>query len=73
MLRCHLSVLMERDKLCTSDVSRLTGLNRSTISALQKETMTRLDLTAIDALCRVFRCAVGELFEYVPDSKESTA
>lgn len=68
MLRCHLSVFMERDKLCISDVSRLTGLNRSTVSALQKETTTRLDLTAIDSLCRLFGCGVGELFEYVPDS-----
>ena len=68
MLRCHLSVLMERDKLCISDVSRLTGLNRSTVSALQKETTTRLDLNAIDSLCRLFSCAVGELFEYVPDA-----
>lgn len=67
MVRCHLSALMGRDKLRISDVSRLTGLNRSTVTALYKETMTRLDLAAIDALCRLFRCPVGELFEYVPD------
>lgn len=66
MVRCHLSALMGRDKLRISDVSRLTGLNRSTVTALYKETTTRLDLAAVDALCRVFRCPVGELFEYVP-------
>jgi putative transcriptional regulator len=68
MVRCHLSTFMERDKLCVSDVSRLTGLNRSTVTALYKETTTRLDLAAIDALCRLFRCPIGELFEYVPDT-----
>jgi putative transcriptional regulator len=57
---------MGRDKLRISDVSRLTGLNRSTVTALYKETTTRLDLAAVDALCRLFRCSVGELFEYVP-------
>ena len=52
MIRCHLSTFMGRDKLRISDVSRLTGLNRSTVSALYKETVTRLDVAAIDALCR---------------------
>ena len=68
MVRCHLSALMGRDKLRISDVSRLTGLNRSTVTALYKETTTRLDLAAVEALCRLFRCPVGELFEYVPDA-----
>lgn len=68
MVRCHLSTLMGRDKLRISDVSRLTGLNRSTVSALYKETATRLDLAAIDALCKLFRCTVGDLFEHVPDA-----
>lgn len=67
MVRCHLSTLMGRDKLRISDVSRLTGLNRSTVSALYKETATRLDLAAIEALCKLFSCQVGDLFEYVPD------
>lgn len=67
MVRCHLSTLMGRDKLRISDVSRLTGLNRSTVSALYKETATRLDLAAIDALCKLFNCQVGDLFEYLPD------
>jgi len=67
MVRCHLSTLMGRDKIRISDVSRLTGLNRSTVSALYKETATRLDLAAIEALCKLFNCQVGDLFEYVPD------
>jgi putative transcriptional regulator len=69
MVRCHLSALMGRDKLRISDVSRLTGLNRSTVTALYKETTTRLDLAAIDSLCRLFRCQVGQLFEYLPDTE----
>jgi putative transcriptional regulator len=73
MVRCHLSTLMGRDKLRISDVSRLTGLNRSTVSSLYKETATRLDLAAIEALCNLFRCSVGELLEHVPDAGRSAA
>lgn len=67
MIRCHLSTLMGRDKLRIAEVARRTGLNRSTITALHRETTTRVDLPAIERLCRLFSCNVGDLFEYVPD------
>ena len=70
MIRCRLSLLMGRDKLRISDVSRRTGLNRSTVAALYKETTTRIDLPAVEQLCRLFNCQVGDLFEYVQDGSE---
>ena len=70
MIRCHLSTLMGRDKLRVTDVARLTGLNRSTIASLYRETATRVDLTSVDRLCQLFNCAVGELFEHKPNSGE---
>lgn len=69
MIRCHLSTLMGRSKLRIADVSRQTGLNRSTITALYKETATRIDLQAVEQLCRLFNCQVGDLFEYAPDGQ----
>ena len=65
MIRCHLSSLMGRDKLNIADVSRLTGLNRSTVTALYRETATRVELPAIEQLCALFKCSVGELLEVV--------
>lgn len=73
MIRCHLSTLMGRSKLRIADVSRQTGLNRSTITALYKETATRIDLQAVEQLCRLFECQVGELFEYAQDGQEVKA
>ncbi len=73
MIRCHLSTLMGRSKLRIADVSRQTGLNRSTVTALYKETATRIDLQAVEQLCRLFDCQVGELFEYAKDGQEVKA
>ena len=70
MIRCHLSLLMGRDKLRISDVAQRTGLNRSTITALYNETATRVELPAIESLCNLFHCQVGELFEVVPTEAE---
>jgi putative transcriptional regulator len=64
---------MGRDKLRIADVSRRTRLNRSTITALYKETATRVDLPAVEQLCRLFNCQVGDLFEYVEDRSEANA
>lgn len=50
-----------------SDVARLTGLNRNTITLLYKETATRIELDAINELCKLFNCQVSDLFEWVDD------
>lgn len=70
MIRCHLSTLMGMHKLKIADVARETGLNRSTITALYKETANRIELDAVDNLCRMFKCSVGDLFEFVDEQKE---
>ena len=67
MIKCNLSVLMGRDKLKISDVARLTELNRSTITALYNETASRVDLDAVNKLCKLFNCTVCELFEWTED------
>ena len=71
MIRCHISSLMGRDKLRITDVSRLTGLNRSTITALYRETATRVELPAIEQLCSLFKCSVGDLFEHVAEAGQA--
>lgn len=65
MIKCHLSRLMGERKLKISDVARDTGLHRNTITLLYQETATRLDLDAMEALCRYFSVPVGELFEFL--------
>lgn len=63
MIKCHLSKLMGERKLKISDVARDTGLHRNTVTLLYQETATRVDLDAIEALCRYFGVSVGDLFE----------
>lgn len=67
MIKCHLSKLMGERKLKISDVARETGLHRNTVTLLYQETATRVDIEAIDALCRYFDINVGELFQFLPE------
>lgn len=62
MIKCRLSILMGERKLRVADVARGTGLSRSTVTSLYKETAERVDLDTIDALCGFLECEVGDLF-----------
>jgi len=68
MVKCHLSRLMGERKLKISDLSRDTGINRGTATRLYHETAERVDIEVINSLCLYFKCSVGDLFEYIPDS-----
>ena len=67
MVKCHLSTLMGRHKMKIADVSRETKLNRSAITAMYNEDVKRVDIEAIDKLCKLFKCQVSDLFEWVSD------
>jgi putative transcriptional regulator len=58
---------MGERKMKIVDVARETGLNRNTITLLYKETAQRIDLDALDKLCNLFDCEVGELLEFQRD------
>jgi putative transcriptional regulator len=69
MIRCHLSRMMGERKMKIIDVARATGLHRNTVTLLYQEKATRVDLEAIEKLCELFSCSVGELLEYTPPNK----
>ena len=72
MIRCHLSRLMGKHKMKVVDVARETDLHRNTITLLYNETATRVDLETIERLCRLFKCAVSDLFEFIEDERQSS-
>jgi putative transcriptional regulator len=62
---------MGERKLKISDVARMTGVNRGTITRLYQETAVRVELDTLEALCRLLDCGVGDLFEYITDPPKS--
>jgi putative transcriptional regulator len=56
---------MGERKMKVVDVAREADLHRNTITLLYNETATRVDLETIDRLCRLFKCSVSDLFEFV--------
>ena len=46
-----------------ADVARETGLSRVTTTLLYKETAQKVDLEAVERLCLLFKCQIGDLLE----------
>ena len=67
MIKCHLSSFMGAEKLKIMDVVRETGLHRTTVTSLYKETAKKVDLEAVEKICRLFKCDVGQMFEIVDE------
>lgn len=63
MIRCHLARMMGEHKMRIADVAREAGLSRATVTLLYKETAQKVDLEAIERLCLLFECQIGDLFE----------
>lgn len=70
MIKCHFSRLLGERKLKVSEVARDTGLNRTSLHRLYKETVDRIELDMVEILCGYFSIGVGELFEYQPGQGE---
>ena len=71
MIRCHLARLMGERKMRISDVMRETGLSRTTVTLLYKETALKVDLEALDKLCDLFNCPLNDILEKVPSDSQS--
>lgn len=69
MIRCHLARLMGERKMKISDVLRETGLRRNTVTLMYKETAQKIDIEALDKLCRLFECGVADMLEFTDESK----
>ena len=65
MIKCHLSKIMGQKRLKIADVARETGLNRGTITRMYNETATRIELDAIETLCRYLNVKIEDLYEFV--------
>ena len=61
---------MKERQLQAAGLARLAGVNRSTVSALMDQRATRVDLDALERICIVLSCGIGDLLEIVPDDPQ---
>ena len=67
VIRCHLARLMGERKMRIADVIRETGLSRNTVTLMYKETAQKIDVEALNKLCKLFQCDLHQLLDFEKD------
>ena len=62
MIECKLSTLMGDQRKKISDVSRATGISRTTLIELYYDRSKAVSFRVVELLCRYLNCTVGDLF-----------
>ena len=62
MIECKLSTLMGAQRKKISDVSRVTGISRTTLIELYYDRSKAVSFRVVELLCRYLNCTVGDLF-----------
>lgn len=72
MIRIRLKQLLdekafnERRRITLNDVAEATGISRPTLTRIANVPGYNTNTDTIDALCKYFACAPGELLQFLP-------
>jgi len=67
MIKIKVSDLMGKHKMNRKTLAELSGIHPTTVRALYRETLTRIDLETLNRLCETFDCEISDILEYIPD------
>jgi putative transcriptional regulator len=65
MIKNNLSRIMGEKRINMAELSRKSGLNRTTIFQLYHNKTNQVSFDTIDKLCTALNVSVGELFEHL--------
>lgn len=65
-----LSRTMGEKRINISDLSRIAGVSRNTITALYHENAKGITWDVLEKLCAALNCQPGDLLEYIPAQEE---
>ena len=65
MILITLKELLLKKDMTISELSRLTGMSRSTITLIRDNKTKNIDFDSIDKLCRALSCKPGDFIEHI--------
>lgn len=67
MIKIKVSNLLGQHKMSRKQLSIITGIRPNTVSTLYDESIKRIDINMLNALCKAFNCTISDIMEYIPD------
>jgi putative transcriptional regulator len=70
MIKFNLDRLMfEKENMKVPKLQELSGINKNTLYGLYNGSITRIDVSVINRLCKALDCQPGDLLEYVEEKE----
>lgn len=69
MIKSKLRIQLAINEMKQNQLAEMTGIRPSTISSIVNGTIKQYPLDALNKMCSVLNCSVGDLLEYVPDDE----
>lgn len=69
MIKINLPVLLAQRGLKVADIDRDLDISRSTLYRLYNNDVIKIDIDAIDKLCKYLDCGPGDIILYVDDDE----
>lgn len=69
MIKLKLSDLLGKNKMTQKALAEKTGIRPGTVSKMYYEEIKRIDVTHLDSICKLFKCQLSDLIEYIPDDE----
>ncbi|GAA6323603.1 helix-turn-helix transcriptional regulator [Fusobacterium ulcerans] len=72
MINITLSRYLGDKRIKQSELSRISNVNKNTISALYNNETKRIDLEVLNKICNSLNCHLTDILEYIPDKDDSS-
>ena len=66
-IHCTLSTLLGEKRIKMAELSRMTGVSKTTINAMYHDRVRKIDYGVLERICKVLECKLSDVLEYVEE------
>lgn len=70
-IQCKLSTLLGEKRMKMIELSRETGISKTTILNMYHDRVNKIHYSIISRICTVLECSIDDLLEFTPESEEA--
>ena len=63
VIHCRLSTLLGERRIKMGELSRLTGVSKTTINAMYHDRVRKIDYSVLERICTSLDCGISDILE----------